>query len=243
MFDYNNLYTGTKYFALLIDPDKHNDSESIINVADYAHSKNINLILVGGSLLFSDIHTTIQLIKSRTSIPVYIFPGNNFQVSSHADGILFLSLISGRNPELLIGSHVKAAPLLKQSSLSVLPTGYMLVEGGSTTAVEYISNSRPIPADKNDIAVATALAGEMLGLKAIYMDAGSGAQNTVPPDMIKAVKERITIPLIIGGGIRSGEDVSKTMKAGADMIVVGNAIEKEYEIMGNMIQMIKNMTE
>jgi phosphoglycerol geranylgeranyltransferase len=155
---------------------------------------------------------------------------NDLQISKKADGILFLSLISGRNAELLIGKHVIAAPVLKASLLEVLPTGYMLIESGKQTSASYMSNTNPIPADKDDIAMCTAMAGEMLGLKLIYMDAGSGAINAVSETMIKKVSTNINIPLIIGGGINSAEKALKACRAGADVIVVGNGIEKKVSL-------------
>jgi putative glycerol-1-phosphate prenyltransferase len=166
-------------------------------------------------------------MKSKSNIPAILFPGNSFQLSYKADAILFLSLISGRNAELLIGNHVISAPFLKVSPLEIIPTGYMLIEGGVMTSVQYMSNTNPIPNTKPDIAMCTAMAGEMLGLKQIYMDAGSGAQKPVSAEMITAVSSTISIPLIVGGGIKSPEQASINVAAGADVIVVGNAIEKD----------------
>lgn len=164
-----------------------------------------------------------------------LFPGNSFQLSYKADGILFLSLISGRNAELLIGNHVIAAPFLKMSPLEIIPTGYMLVEGGTMTSVQYMSNTYPIPANKDDIALCTAVAGEMLGLKQIYMDAGSGAKYPISASMINTVSGGINIPLIIGGGISTPEKAAANAKAGADVIVVGNAIEKDPMLIKEMV--------
>jgi phosphoglycerol geranylgeranyltransferase len=170
---------------------------------------------------------TLQSIKEFTSIPVILFPGSIMQINEKADALLLLSLISGRNADLLIGKHVVAAPYLKKSGLELLPTGYMLIESGPLTTAQYISNTLPIPRTKDDIAVCTAIAGEMLGLRLIYMDAGSGAEMPISASMIKKVKENISIPLIIGGGIRDAGQAIAACKAGADMIVVGNAIEKD----------------
>ena len=184
----------------------------------------------------------IDLVKSSTSIPVVLFPGNTLQICPKADAILFLSLISGRNPEMLIGKHIIAAPYLRSTSLEIIPTGYMLIDSGKQTAASYMSNSQPIPADKTDIAVCTAMAGEMLGLRVIYLDAGSGAINPVSELMIREVKNNISAPLIVGGGIDSPEKAIKACKAGADIIVVGNAIEKNPEMIYSIATAIKSIT-
>jgi putative glycerol-1-phosphate prenyltransferase len=167
----------------------------------------------------------------ESGIPVIIFPGNAMQINQHADALLFLSLISGRNPEMLIGRHVLAAPLLKKSLLEVIPTGYMLIDSGAPTSVSYMSGTVPIPHDKNDIASCTAMAGEMLGLKLIYLDAGSGARYPVSPSMIAAVKKSVKIPLITGGGIRTPEKAYELCGAGSDMIVIGNVLEKDSSLL------------
>ena len=218
---------GQKQFVVLIDPDKLVSLKTI----DIAESSGVDYFFTGGSLLTNNnLEKCIEIIKKRSSIPVVLFPGNALQISRKAEGILFLSLISGRNAELLIGKHVVAAPLLKSSPLEILPTGYMLIESGKQTTASYMSNSNPIPADKDDIALCTAMAGEMLGLKLIYMDAGSGAINPVSESMIKKVKDHISIPLIVGGGIRTPQMALKACRAGADIIVVGNAIEKDNSL-------------
>ena len=166
----------------------------------------MDLIFVGGSLLTNgNFATCISTIKSNCSIPVVIFPGNSMQVNKDADGILFLSLISGRNPDMLIGNQVISAPILKNSNLEILPTGYILIDSGKPTTVSYMSNTTPIPHDKKDVALCTAMAGEMLGLKLIFMDGGSGATNPISESMIQMVSEGINIPLIVGGGINSAE--------------------------------------
>ncbi len=226
---------GRKSFAVLIDPDNFESAE-VINKANRA---GVDFILVGGSLLSNgDFENCIKTIKKNTSIPVIIFPGNHLQISKNADGILLLSLISGRNPELLIGKHVIAAPVVKASGLEILSTGYMLIESGKQTSASYMSNTHPIPSDKTSIAACTAMAGEQLGLKLIYMDAGSGALNCVSPEMIKKVSKSIEIPLIIGGGIDSAEKALTACKAGADIIVVGNAIEKNNSLLASISKAI-----
>ncbi|MFO7827686.1 MAG: geranylgeranylglyceryl/heptaprenylglyceryl phosphate synthase [Bacteroidales bacterium] len=228
-----------KLFALLIDPDHHND-QSIIELVQNANQSKVDLIFVGGSLLNSSINQSLQLIKKNTSLPVVLFPGSLLQVSSEADGILLLSLISGRNPDLLIGNHVIAASHIKKSRLEVLPTGYILVEGGKSTSVEYMSNTKPIPADKTDIAVATAIAGEMLGLKLIYLEAGSGAKSSLADEMIRQVKNNINIPLIVGGGIKNEQDIQRIINAGADIIVAGTILEKDSSLLASLVQAVHN---
>lgn len=226
---------GKKSFAVLIDPDKFN-SEKVIELAEDA---GVDFIMVGGSILTNgNFEKCIETIKKRTKIPVIIFPGNQLQISKKADAILLLSLISGRNPDLLIGQHVISAPVLKSSNLELLPTGYLLIESGKQTAASYMSNTTPIPSDKHDIAMCTALAGEMLGLQLIYLDAGSGALQCVPEQMIKTVRGAIECPLIVGGGINTPEKALKACKAGADIIVVGNAIEKNKLVLKKMASVI-----
>ena len=215
-----------KRIALLVDPDGY-DIESLEELIGLINLYPPDLLLVGGSLLFNPIDITITALKLGTSLPVFIFPGNAFQLSDRADGILFLSLISGRNPEFLIGNHVLAAPHLSRSGIEVIPTGYMLIENGQSTSVEYMSHTTPIPGNKPDIAVATAMAGEMLGLKTLYLEAGSGAAHPVSTEMISAIRKRISLPLIVGGGIRTPEIATELYDAGADMIVVGNVLEKD----------------
>jgi putative glycerol-1-phosphate prenyltransferase len=222
---------GRKLFAVLIDPDKFETTEAI----EQANAANVDIIMVGGSLLSNgNFENAIQSIKKHTSIPVIIFPGNHLQISKNADAILLLSLISGRNPELLIGKHVVAAPLLKSSGLEIMSTGYLLVESGKQTAASYMSNTNPIPYEKDDIAACTALAGEQLGLSMIYMDAGSGAMNPVSAGMISKVSGSLSVPLIIGGGINSPEKALLACEAGADIVVVGNAIENDLSLIARL---------
>lgn len=226
---------GRKLLAILIDPDKFDSAE----ILDIAAEARVDLLFTGGSLLTNgNLEHCIEIIRRHSSIPVVLFPGNAMQISSKADGILLLSLISGRNPEMLIGKHVIAAPLLKASGLEVIPTGYMLVESGRQTTVSYISNTTPIPADKNDVAICTAMAGEMLGLKMIYLEAGSGAINPVSEAMIRAVRSNISVPLIVGGGINTPAKAHAACKAGADVIVVGNAAEKDADLVKSIAEAI-----
>lgn len=216
-----------KLFVVLVDPDKVTP-ESLILTIDLSLKASVDYFFIGGSLLVNDtISECIDVIKSCCDIPVIIFPGSIAQIHAKADAILYLSLISGRNPELLIGQHVTSAPALKSSGLEAISTGYILIDGGVSTTVSYISNTLPIPHQKDDIAMCTAIAGEMLGLKTIYLDAGSGALKSINESMIQLVSENIEVPLIAGGGIKTPESAAALCKAGADIIVVGNAIEKD----------------
>lgn len=218
---------GKKKFAVLVDPDTLS-LKSIDPIIRAALEGFVDYFFIGGSLIVNDmLDKVIATLKEQTQIPTILFPGNSLQLSYKADGILFLSLISGRNAELLIGKHVVTAPFLKISPLEIMSTGYMLVDGGSTTTVQYMSNTTPIPSNKQDIAVCTAMAGELLGMKLIFMDAGSGANNPVPASMIQAVSNSVDVPIIVGGGIRDAATVHANVKAGADVIVVGNAFEKD----------------
>ena len=214
-----------KMVVLLFDPDK-SDKDSLLITIEKAEKAGIDFFLMGGSLISKTVNDKIEIIKKATSKPVFLFPGNLLQLCDQADGILLLSLISGRNPEFLIGNHVNAAQFLKNSKLEIIPTGYMLVDTGRRTSVEYMSNTMPIPANKPDIAIATAIAGEMLGLKLIYLEAGSGSDSFINTHLIKEVKKNITIPLIVGGGIRSAANAKEIFDAGADVIVIGTAAEE-----------------
>jgi len=226
--------TNKKKFVVLIDPDnmRLGKLDKVLELSKEAH---VDYFFIGGSLVVNDmLDMVLSNIKKITDIPMILFPGNSFQLSYKADGLLFLSLISGRNADLLIGKHVITAPFLKISPLEIMSTGYMLVDGGISTTVQYMSNTIPIPSNKDDIALCTAMAGEMLGLKMIYMDAGSGAKNPITTSMINAVSTAIDIPLIVGGGIRTPEKAFENVKAGADVIVVGNAIEKDPQLIVDM---------
>jgi phosphoglycerol geranylgeranyltransferase len=228
---------GNKQFAVLIDPDKMPEEKALLSAID----ARVDYFLIGGSLLTNgNLHNCIDFVKRYTQIPIILFPGNLLQIDGSADAILFLSLISGRNPEMLIGKHVIAAPVLKASKLEVISTGYMLIESGNQTAVSYMSNTMPIPGDKDDIAMCTAMAGEMLGLKLIYMDAGSGAKNPVSVSMIKKVSSCISIPLIVGGGINSADGIQRACDAGADIIVIGTALEKDSSLVNKLAKVFQN---
>lgn len=238
----NKKKKGQKSFAVLIDPDKV-DAARIEQLVALGTEAAVDYFFVGGSLVISNhLDLCIQQLKAACDIPVILFPGSPSQISKYANALLYLSLISGRNAELLIGQHVISAPVVRQSGLEIIPTGYMVVDGGAPTTVSYISNAAPIPADKNEIAMCTAMAGEMLGMKLIYMDAGSGAKRTISETMIEKVASHIEVPLIVGGGIALPEKAYHNCKAGADVIVVGNAIEKDNMLIKEMSDAIHSVS-
>jgi phosphoglycerol geranylgeranyltransferase len=244
---YDTINTGkrnaNKAFAVLIDPDKLNDAV-LMQTIQIAVKANVDYFFVGGSLVVTDtLDSMVATIKQHCTIPVILFPGSPDQITPKADALLYLSLISGRNPELLIGQHVISAPFVKQSGLEIIPVGYMLIDGGSPTTVSYISNTNPIPSNKKDIALCTAMAGEMLGLKLIYMDAGSGAQRPIPADMIEQVSKHIQIPLVVGGGITTAAKAIENCKAGADIIVIGNAVEKDPKLIEEIAAAIHSLNK
>ena len=217
---------GAGYFVLL-DPDKQ-PVEDIVAMAEACQANGVDGLLMGGSLLFSAVlDDMVKAIKQKVSIPVILFPGNGGQLSKHADAVLFLSLISGRNPHYLIGEQVLAAPLVRALGLEPISTGYMLVESGGSTSVEFMSHTMPLPRRKPDIAVAHALAGEYLGMKLIYLEAGSGARLSVPEELITSVRQAISIPLMVGGGIQTPEEARAKVMAGASFIVTGDILEKD----------------
>jgi len=238
-----NLFTQSKAqrrkkLAVLIDPDKVSNAD-LQSISEKINTAKVDLVFVGGSLMVHhNFENTIHQLKTQVHCPVIIFPGHPMQVSAQANGILLLSLISGRNADLLIGQHVHAAPLLKQSGLEILPTGYILIDGQLPTTVSYISNTQPIPSNKPEIAACTALAGEMLGLRNIYLEAGSGAKTPVPLTTIQAVRATISIPLIVGGGIKTPEQAKAICTAGADIIVVGSAIEQDINLIQSMAEAV-----
>lgn len=216
-----------KLLVVLIDPDQCKDEKQMGVFIKHCNEAKIDCFFVGGSFLSSgDLKNTIQLIKINSTLPILIFPGDSSQICSDADGILLLSLVSGRNADLLIGQHVGAAFTLERSGLAIIPTGYLLIESGATTTAQYVSGTTPIPRTKADIAAATSLASQQLGMHVIYLDGGSGALLTVPPDMIRAVKKSCALPLIVGGGIQSLEEAQNAWNAGADIVVIGTLFEK-----------------
>ncbi len=226
------LQKTDKKLAVLVDPDKWSCLEDMEELVTGLKSSSVDIVLVGGSLITNDLFDkTVRLLQQELETPVIIFPGNGLQISAHADGILLLSLISGRNPDFLIGQHVLAAPTLARAGIEIIPTGYLLVDGGNVTSASYLSNTRPIPNTKSDIAACTALAGEQLGMKAIYLDGGSGANQSVPADMIRSVSETVNLPLIVGGGIRSLSEAQEKWDAGANLVVIGTAIESNLTLL------------
>ncbi len=223
-----------KLFSVLIDPDNRNFGQ-LAKLLFLCNQKAVDFLLVGGSLLSEgNMDETILFIKEKSKIPIIIFPGTTHQISNKADAIFLLSLVSGRNPELLIGKHVESAFRLKSSGLEIIPTAYMLIDGGKPTTASYISFTQPLPADKPMLAAATALAAGQLGMKLIYMDSGSGALNPVSAETIRQVKLNTNLPLIIGGGLRTKEAIANSFEAGADMVVIGNALEHNPELLNEL---------
>lgn len=228
-----------KQIAILLDPDKIN-YDSLPDLIHDCILNKISYFFVGGSLITSNqLSNLILFIKNHCDIPVILFPGNSLHIDNKADGLLFLSLISGRNAEFLIGQQVISAPILRQSGLEIISTGYILIDSGQQTTVSYISNTTPIPHNKTEIAVCTAMAGEMLGMSFIYLDGGSGAKNAISPEMIAGVKAAIEVPLIIGGGINSIEKAENAFNAGADIIVIGNKIEQDPNFINEIGKLLK----
>ncbi len=232
---------GKKQLALLIDPDKYFSTHTPKLLEQSALP---NYIFVGGSLLSQDVlKDCLSDIKSKTKVPVVLFPGSVMQVNDQADALLLLSLISGRNPELLIGKHVEAVPYILKAKIETMPTAYMLIDGGSISSVQYMSNTMPIPANKTDIAVLTAMAGKMLGLQLLYLDAGSGAQRSVPAKMISTLKQQVGLPIIIGGGIADTAAIEDKYQAGADVVVIGNAIEAQPDFLAKALAVKERFNE
>lgn len=225
-----------KLLAVLLDPDKIiwdqlNHQIDRINQSPATH------VFIGGSLVESGrMDELIEAIKQKCNLPIVLFPGNPSQISNKADAILFLSLLSGRNPDYLIGHQVAAAPVLKKSSLEIIATGYLLIESGSETAVARVSKTSPMDRDNLELVVATAQAGEMLGNKLIYLEAGSGARKAVPLQLIESVSRNVAIPLIVGGGIMDAAGIQIAYNAGADLVVIGTAFEKDFNFFNSYNQ-------
>jgi phosphoglycerol geranylgeranyltransferase len=226
---YDQLNKSKPGVLALFDPDRVSVDEAGA-LTKLVCDNGVKGILIGSSLLVSPhFDQFVCAVKDKAVCPVILFPGGSHQVCSRADAIFFLSLLSGRNSEFLIGEQVKAVFLIKECDLEVIPVGYILVESGNLTAVEYISNTKPIPRSKHEIAVAHALAGQYFGMRYIYLEAGSGAQNSVPGEMVTKVKKNIDIPLIVGGGLRKYDDVKKIFDDGADFAVLGSIIERSRD--------------
>ena len=235
-----NNKNNQKQLAVLLDPDKL-ELSNIPEIVKEICNSGADYIFAGGSLMVKPgFEEKLSAIKKHSKKNVVIFPGSPLQLSQNANSILLLSLISGRNPDLLIGQHVIAAPFLKASGLEIIPTGYILVDSGKSTTASYISNTIPVPFDKSEVAAITALAGEQMGLKCIYLDAGSGALKPISPEMITATKENISVPLIVGGGIKTPEQAAQACAAGADIIVIGTAFEKDLTLVKNIAQAIQS---
>ena len=231
--------TGRKLFAVLVDPDKESPGR-LKKMALSAQDYGVDFFFIGGSLVMEDqLDVCIESIQKACNIPKILFPGSIKQINGKADGILLLSLLSGRNPELLIGQHVVAAPYLRESGLEILSTAYLLIDGGRPTTASYMSNTLPIPANKPEIAACTAMAGEMLGFKLVFLDAGSGAQWAVGEACVRAVRKAVDLPIIVGGGIRTPEAAKRSLEAGADLVVIGNAIEKDPSLLSEFAAVIK----
>ncbi|UOR07672.1 geranylgeranylglyceryl/heptaprenylglyceryl phosphate synthase [Hymenobacter aerilatus] len=229
---------GQKALAVLLDPDQL-DQAGCERLLTLSEQYPIDYFFVGGSLVTTTHQATlIHFIKHRSSVPVLLFPSHSLHLDAQADGILLLSLISGRNPEFLIGQHVIAAPVLRQSGLQILPTGYMLVDTGRQTTASYMSGTTPLPYDKPAIAACTAMAGEQLGLRLIFLDGGSGALHPIAPAMISAVRAAVEVPVVVGGGINTTEKARAAFTAGADVLVVGNQIEKDPSFLADMAQLV-----
>ena len=218
-------------FIVLIDPDKKND-KNIDQLVEKSNQNGVDAIFVGGSIMMDRLyHKRVERIKSISEIPVILFPGGVSQLNKHYDAMLFMSLLSGRNSHYLIGEQVIAAPIVKDYGIETIPTGYLLIDGGSPTTVEVVSGTKPLPSNQPDIIVSHALAAQFLGMKLIYLEAGSGALNEVPGDVVKKVADEINIGLIVGGGIRTPEDANSIVNSGASFVVIGSAIEKSAELM------------
>ena len=218
-------------FIVLIDPDKKND-KNIDQLIENANQNGVDAIFVGGSIMMDGLyHKRVERIKSISEIPVILFPGGVNQINKHYDAMLFMSLLSGRNSHYLIGEQVIAAPIVKDYEIETIPTGYLLIDGGSPTSVEVVSGTKPLPSNRPDIIVSHALAAQFLGMELIYLEAGSGALNEVPEDVVKKVADEINIGLIVGGGIRTPEDANSIVNSGASFVVIGSAIEKSAELM------------
>jgi len=238
---YDILSDRSKKVAILVDPDKMNSTINLAPLLAKIKMLNPSFILIGGSTVgVDDFENCIRIVKKHVQIPILLFPGSPSQISSKADGILFLTLISGRNPDFLIGHQVESAPKIKKMNLESIPTGYVLIDGGKTSAVAYVSQTTPIPEDQLSIAVNTCIAGEMLGLKALFLDAGSGATNPVSATMISAIKANTGLPLIVGGGIKSLIQIETAFSAGADLVVIGNKVEEDENFLLDIKTLITN---
>ena len=223
-----NREAKRKMLAILLDPDQCR-GRVLSSTISALKTDLPDFIFVGGSLTVSSSESLIDILREETKATIILFPGNAAQFTPKADALLNLSLLSGRNAEFLIGQHVNSAIAIKNSDMEIIPTGYLLIDGGKPSSVEYMSNTRPIPRDKKEIALSTAVAGELLGMRMVYLEAGSGALQPVPPEMIDFVRLGLSLPLIVGGGIKTLEELGNAFEAGADLVVVGNIFETHPE--------------
>ena len=237
-----NRELNKKMLAVLIDPDKCKGALLVKTVAALK-TNTPDFVFVGGSLTCKSSESLIEILKEETTADVVLFPGNTSQFAPNADAMLFMSLISGRNPDYLISQQVNSALTVKESGIEVIPTGYILIEGEKQSAVEYISNTRPIPPDKKDIVLATATAGELLGMRAIYLEAGSGAERPIPTALVKHISQYIEVPLIVGGGITQKEQMIDAFAAGADIVVVGTLFENSPQEIPDFVAAAANYSE
>lgn len=229
---------GIKSLAVLIDPD-YSKLKNLENVVKLANECKVDYFFIGGSLVLQDrMDESIKYIRETSPIPVVLFPGNSFQIHPNADALLFLSLLSGRNPDYLIGKHVESSMRLFGSKLEIIATAYLLIDGKNSNTASYISQTMPIPANKTDIALATAMAGQMLNMQLLYLDAGSGAKETVPVSMIQKLNQYIKMPMLVGGGIRNEESVYTMIHSGADVVIVGNILEEEPQLIKSMMHVV-----
>ena len=218
---------GQKLLAVLIDPDKIEINE-ISRFVKKVNASIASYIFVGGSTVEAyDCDKVVNEIRKYTSLPIVLFPGDVTQITDKAEALLFLSLISGRNPEYLIGKHVESISRLKGTNLEIIPTGYILIENGKETSVQRVTGTKPIPRNNKENIADTAIAGELLGMKLIYLEAGSGAIEPLTPEIIKKVRTNVNIPLIVGGGIRTKEQLERAYRSGADLVVIGTAFEED----------------
>ena len=230
----NIISANKKMLAVLLDPDKCRHTECVALLA-LMEQYPPDFIFVGGSRVSHSVEQFVAQLKATTNLPVVLFPGDVSQFTPKADALLYLSLLSGRNAEYLIGQHVRSSIEIKASGIECIPTAYLLIDGAKTSAVEYVSNTRPIPSDEHDLIVATALAGELLGMQMLYLEAGSGANKTVPLEVVAAVRQAIGLPLIVGGGIKTPEKLDEIFHAGANIAVVGNVLETQAHLLQSFI--------
>ena len=238
----SDLSTGKRLYWVLLDPDDFTP-EAGATIARSSQDAGADAILIGGSLIFASVvNDFVKAVKAAVTIPVIMFPGDAAQVAPAADALLFLSLVSGRNPDFLIGEQVKGAPIIKMTGIEPISTAYILIDSGVVTSVEFMSNTKPIPREKPMIAAMHALAAEYIGMKLVYLEGGSGAKNSAPPEIIAAVKKTVSIPVIVGGGIRTPEDALEKLRAGADIIVTGNLLRSEdgQKVMKHIAEVIRS---